>query len=203
MKTLKLAHSSLLQGDFKQGDLNFLFTFQVNCPGCFFYGFPILNELCLKYEDQINFLGLSTAFEDFELNTEENTKALLEQNIIIGEVKKAFEDQGLDKYPQRVNFPVAMDLLQTSEEFITDENIESICNLNPNYSIWPEFEQKQLQKNIVDYLSKNPLIPVTFTLNQFRGTPTFVIFDGDYKVLDHWLGYKQPEEIKGILGKWL
>ena len=64
MRTLKLKYNSLLQGDFKLGKLNFLYTFQVNCPGCFFYGFPVVNELFLKHKDKVNFLGLLTAFED-------------------------------------------------------------------------------------------------------------------------------------------
>ena len=203
MRTLKLKYNSLLQGDFKLGKLNFLYTFQVNCPGCFFYGFPVVNELFLKHKDKVNFLGLSTAFEDFEFNTRENTVLLLKEKTLIGEAKKALREHGFESYPQKIDFPVAMDVLCDHKEFITKKNIESICNLNPNYAIWPDFEQGVMQKNIEDYLVRNPKIPATFTLNQFRGTPTFILFDEQYDVLEHWFGHKKPQEINEILQKWL
>ena len=203
MKTLKLEYSSLLQGDFKIGKLNLLFAFQVNCPGCFFYGFPVVNELFLQYQEKVNFLGLSTAFEDFELNTFENTELLISSSGLVGETKKALKEHGYNDYPQKIDFPIAMDKMNSKDEFITQKNLEDICKLNPNYVIWPEFEQEQMQNNIKQYLSQNTKIPSTFTLNQFRGTPTFVLFDEKYSVLEHWFGHKKPQEIKEILYKWL
>ncbi len=203
MNRLKLEYDALLQGDFKVGKLNFLFAFQVNCPGCFFYGFPVVNELYHKHNGAINFLGLSTAFEDFEFNTRENTTLLLNDKKLVGETKKALNEQGYQVYPQNIDFPIAMDRMQNKADFISDENIESICRLNPNYDIWPDFEQKQLHENIEKYLEQQSNIPSTFTLNQFRGTPTFVVFNEEYSVLEHWFGHKTPQEINEILNKWL
>ena len=49
-----------------------------------------------------------------------------------GDAKKALKEHGFDMYPQKIEFPIAMDILKTKEEFVTKENIEAICNLNPN-----------------------------------------------------------------------
>ena len=78
MTTIQLQIDRVLQGLFELKALNLLFVFQVNCPGCFLYGFPLVNSLYWKYHDSgLNVLGLSTAFEDFEFNTAENTELLL------------------------------------------------------------------------------------------------------------------------------
>ncbi|MCL6266789.1 hypothetical protein [Flagellimonas myxillae] len=202
MKKLRLEYSSLLQGNFSLGKRNLLFVFQVNCPGCFFYGFPIMNHLSEKYQDQINFLGMSTAFEDFQLNTEEHTRLLLEEKILVGETKKAFEAHPNDLQLPTINFPITMDVLSDAS-FINPENITHIGNHFPNYSDASIEEQKQFDQNIKDYLNRNPIIPVTFTLNQFRGTPTFVLFDQENTILDHWFGHRPVEEIETIIKHWL
>lgn len=75
---IQLKIDRVLQGSFDLKALNLLFIFQVNCPGCFLYGFPRVNKLRLKYHQSgLNVLGLSTAFEDFEYNTAANTELLL------------------------------------------------------------------------------------------------------------------------------
>lgn len=203
MTKLNLEYSSVLRGEFKPTKINLLFTFQVNCPGCFFYGFPLVNELYKKHKNEISILGLSTAFEDFELNTVENTKLLLDRREVIGETKKALHQQGFDLYPNTIDFPIAMDKLCSQDEFITDENIESICKLNPNYKNYLEIEQQAMRKNVEDYLGRNSKISATFTLNQFRGTPTFVLFNQEYGIVEHWFGHKERQAINEILARWI
>lgn len=202
MKKLRLEYSSLLQGEFSAGERNLLFVFQVNCPGCFFYGFPAMNELFKKYSAQINFLGLSTAFEDFQLNTLENTKLLLDEKKLVGETKKAFEAHPDQFQFSDIDFPIAMDLL-SDKAFITEENIIHIGNNFANYGQASVVEREQFDHKIKDYLNMNPVIPVTFTLNQFRGTPTFVLFDSEQNILEHWFGHKPYEEIENSIKTWL
>lgn len=91
MAKLNLQYSSVLQVEFNSTKLNLLFTFQLNCLGCFFYGFPLVDELYKKYKNKISILGLSTAFENFEVHTEENTKLLLEKGEVVGETKKSIK----------------------------------------------------------------------------------------------------------------
>lgn len=202
MKKLRLEYSSLLQGQFSIGKRNLLFTFQVNCPGCFFYGFPSVNDLFKKYHVQINFLGLSTAFEDFQFNTLENTRLLLDEKKLVGETKKAFDAHPDEFQLSDIDFPIAMDVL-SDKAFITQENIAYIGNHFPNYGHASTIERQQFDLKIKDYLSMNPIIPVTFTLNQFRGTPTFVLFDEEHNILEHWFGHKPHEEVEYLIKKHL
>ena len=80
-----------LQGDFQVKDLNLLLAFQVNCPGCFIYALPLAEKLHHQYGDRLNVLGLSTAFEDFDLNTADYTQCLLETGEVVGATKLYFQ----------------------------------------------------------------------------------------------------------------
>lgn len=195
MRKLKLHHDQFLQGNFQLQKLNVLLVFQVNCPGCFLYAMPVFNELYQKFSDaSVSFLGLSTAFEDFNKNTLENTTELLHSGTLIGETQKAFAANNLERLPFKIGFPIAMDSANASSENM-EEMIEDICAINPNYKIWPSFDKEAMRKNVRSYLEMQEKISLTFTLNQLRGTPTFLIFDSNYTILSEWFGHVHYEVV--------
>src|SRR5881396_4368044 len=70
----------------EKGNVIVVEVFQVNCPGCFIYGIPEAIDTYQKYKDNgVVVLGLATAFEDFDKNTLENLKLLLQESKVIGE----------------------------------------------------------------------------------------------------------------------
>ena len=91
MPTLNLQASEYLQGQFTEKNLNLLLVFQVNCPGCFLYAMPLFNELYRAYSNRLGFIGLSTAFEDYEYNNVQNTKALLSDGILLEKPKRPWQ----------------------------------------------------------------------------------------------------------------
>ena len=185
-----LHYSSELQGKFSLKELNFLFVFQVNCPGCFLYGMPTFNQLHLEFGSQVGFLGLSTAFEDFEFNSEANTAKLLEEGLLVGETNKALQTT---TYPGQIDFPVAMDQM-ANDHFDLERAAITLCSLNPDYTSWPISDQKALKERVLIYLKQQEKLSLTFTLNQLRGTPSFLLFDQRYQILDHFFGH-QPVEL--------
>jgi len=84
---IQLKIDRVLQGSFDLKALNLLFVFQVNCPGCFIYGFP-RQQAALEGQSGLNVLGLSTAF-DFEYNTAANTELLLTEMKLVGATRQA------------------------------------------------------------------------------------------------------------------
>ena len=91
-------------------------VFQVNCPGCFIYGIPEAIDNYNKYKnDGVIILGLATAFEDFDKNTVENLRLLLNEKKVIGETlttltyQSKLLDEGMLTYS--IPFPVGMDKL--------------------------------------------------------------------------------------------
>ena len=195
MQKLELHYDTPLSGNFDLKTLNFLFVFQVNCPGCFFYGIPIVNRLYNEFGSQMSFLGLSTAFEDFEFNTKSNTEILLHQNKTVGETKKALEQHGINNYEHPITFPVAMDTIANSS-FDFGEGAQIICKINPDYKTWPKSEQQALENRVVHYLENQELVSLTFTLNQMRGTPSLLVFNDAFEILYHKFGHVEYDYVK-------
>lgn len=188
-----------LQGNFQLKKINIAFVFQVNCPGYFVYGIPLMNELFKKYENEIGFISVSTVFEDFELNTEANTRLLLQENILTGETKKYYNSISEEVYPHKILFPVAFDALRPANEFLTNENVQAICNKNRNFALLSAEEKLTMLNSVKTYYSSLPFIAETFTLNQLSGTPSFIIFDNEYNLLQSFFGHEDKEVIEIFL----
>ena len=193
MKKLQLDIGEMIQGEFSPKGLNLLLIFQLNCPGCFIYALPTFSQLYKKYNDRLGFIALSTAFEDFGLNTQVNTELLVNESELTGETKKALLQQGHQKLPYELPFPIGMDALLDSNQ--REELVENICSLNPNYSAWSAYDQKLLRTRVLDYVNTQEKISLTFTANQFKGTPTIALFNDQKELIHSWFGHQPIDEI--------
>lgn len=202
MQQLALHYDTLLKGNFQLKKLNFLFVFQVNCPGCFLYGIPLVNQLFHEFQNDISFLGLSTAFEDFNHNTIENTRLLVEHNEIIGHTKNAFLKEEYDTYPFPVEFPIAMDKIMTTETDI-ENAITHICTINTNYKSFSKSNQLVFRAHVRSHLNTLDSIAMTFTLNQLKGTPSLLVFNNNYDILYHKFGHVHTQEIVSQLNSFV
>ncbi|SHM30936.1 hypothetical protein [Flavobacterium saccharophilum] len=197
MSKFHLNIQELVQGEFVMNKVNIAFVFQVNCPGCFIYGIPIMNELYRSFKDKIGFIGVATAFEDFEYNNKANLKLLLNNGTLVGETKKYYTtNYGLSNYLDIPNFPTAFDRITSSEQFIDENKIELICNAIPNFINFSEKEKEILVTKVKQYYSQIPVIAETFTLNQLKGTPSFIIFDDKYNILEQYFGHQNGDILK-------
>lgn len=194
--------NDFLQGHFDIRKKNIAFIFQVNCPGCFAHGIPLFNELFNNFNSNIGFIGISTAFEDFELNTESNTKMLLTNGQTVGETAKYLKTAfGSDIYGEKLNFPVAFDTLIESLTFLNEENILTICNMFEPFKMANTLEQLRFKEELKFHYSKSKKVPATFTLNQLQGTPSFIIFDDNYTILQSFFGHQSYKTLADKLKK--
>ena len=192
MSNFKLDYDRILQGDFSLGDLNLLFIFQVNCPGCFLYGFPQMEWLHQQRQAQgLTVLGLATAFEDFEFNTATNVELLLSKQKTIGATKKAIGDL----YPQEIGFPIASDRLTTGIELNTLENIEFLCQQIADYEQMSIDGQTKLKQKVAGDLARIACTSTTFALNLLPGTPSFILCDRDLQIIDRWFGHIPDRQV--------
>ncbi len=202
MRQLKLHYEKLIQGEFSLKELNLLLVFQVNCPGCFLYAIPMFNKLFSdKRLSTLSFLGLSTAFEDFNMNTMENTKLLVEKNQLVGETKKVLQNQGYTEIPFLpfdIKFPIAFDK-QVNEIQNLSDTVSHICNLNPNYKTWSEFDKTKMKEKVEAYLKNLEHTYLTFVLNQLQGTPSIILFNSDYEILYNWFGHQDYNNMVEII----
>lgn len=203
-RKIDLVTGEVLQGRWELQRLNLLFVFQVNCPGCFLYGFPAVNNIHRLYgREDFAVLGLSTAFEDFELNTAANTRLLLEQKKTVGATRAALGHAGTDVYAQAIDFPVATDRLTTGTELATEAGVESVCRSHPDYAHFEEAEKHEWRRRVAAHLHSIPQTSATFTLNQMHGTPSVLLFDEKLVLLDAWFGHKAERDIAAVVERWL
>jgi len=192
MTTIQLQIDRVLQGSFDLKPLNLLFIFQVNCPGCFIYGFPLMSKLHWQYgQSGLNVLGLSTAFEDFDHNTAANTELLLTEMKLVGETQRVLGEF----YSQTIAFPIATDQLTTGDALATPENIEFLCKAIAPFDQLSSLEQAALRQRVSVYLQRNDKTSATFTLNHLPGTPTFLLIDQNLQLLDGWFGHTSEADV--------
>ncbi|MBE8724403.1 hypothetical protein [Flavobacterium hungaricum] len=200
MSKFHLNIQELVQGEFVLNKVNIAFVFQVNCPGCFIYGIPIINNLYKSFSKNVGFIGVATAFEDFEYNNEANLKLLLHDGTLVGATKNYYNtNYGLSVYPEKIIFPAAFDTVVSSEQFINSNKIALITDIIKNIPNSSEQEKEALGEKVKAYYSGMPLIAETFTLNQLQGTPSFIIFDDHYSILGHHFGHINEEVLKNKL----
>lgn len=204
MSRLALKYAQTLQGDFTPRRLNLMLVFQVNCPGCFVHALPTLLRLHADYSNRVNFLLLSTAFEDFELNTLENTQKLLAGGEVIGETRKALAHYGLSKFPDSIPCAVAFDRIEPVAGFLTGELLESMLQNHSDFAKRGEHERAAMKKSLRDYFLQNyERIGYTFAANLMQGTPTWIIFDESLEIQQQWFGHCSKEKLQQMLEKLL
>ena len=104
---------------------------------------------------------------------------------------------------EEIIIPIAIDKTKTPEQFLTTGNLSLICEGNPNYKIWPQWEKDLMNEKVKSYYCNFPLISETFTLNQLRGTPSFIIFDEKKVILNSLFGYQNIENLQSKLIQYL
>jgi len=157
-------------------------VFQVNCPGCFLYGMPEAINIYNKFKDDgVRVLGVATAFEDFDKNTLDNLKLLLQTGEVIGDTKQALGQNGKiddNKLQYKIPFPVGMDSLKKTAEDITQERImEFIYNQLPNFDSQLDDYKKQIIQRTKDYMKTKEYEAETFEMYSLQGTPSSIIVD--------------------------
>ena len=157
-------------------------VFQVNCPGCFLYGIPETINLYNKFKDDgLRVLGVATAFEDFDKNTLDNLKLLLETGEVIGDTKQGLGQYGQlveGKLPYKIPFPVGMDSLIKEAGEISDEKImDFIYSQLPEFDSQPEDYKNQIKNRVRDYMKSKEYSAETFEMYSLQGTPSTILVD--------------------------
>jgi thiol-disulfide isomerase/thioredoxin len=166
-----------------QGKVVVIEVFQVNCPGCFIYGIPEAIDIYQKYKDNgVGVLGLATAFEDFDKNTLENLKLLLQESKVIGETltNLSYQNKLLNegKLSYNIPFPVGMDMLLKERLPIEGKRIMEFVNANVlDFDLYHQKDKDQIISRVKSYLETKPYSPVTFEEYSLKGTPSTIFID--------------------------
>lgn len=191
---LVLRFSEVLNGEYSPGDINLIMAFQVNCPGCFIHGFPLMNHLQAQYQGRLSCFALSTAFEDFNLNTMENTRLLINNNAFAGETLKAHH-AGLFNW-KKVSFPVLVDKKASQNDLLDPTFIDSIIKNRREWEMAADLEKQKVSTALINYFIHHPECGYSFAANLMQGTPTFMLFNQTLDILLRWFGYNDTNRIE-------
>jgi hypothetical protein len=157
-------------------------VFQVNCPGCFLYALPQAIDFQQRYSSiGLTVIGISTAFEDFDINTLENLVKLVNNGEVVGEtLHRLNQHEVLEKghLPYRIPFPLAMDRLIKQDGEVSEDNITAFIDEQlPNFEEQPETYREKVLEQVRTYLQKLEYHAQTFEMYKLKGTPSHILVD--------------------------
>jgi peroxiredoxin len=181
-------------------------VFQVNCPGCFMHAIPEAIDIYNKYKDEgVRVLGIATAFEDFDKNTLDNLKMLVETGEVIGETKEALSTYGQlkdGKLPFKIPFPVGMDnLTKVSGEISQEKILQFIYPQIPEFDSQPEEYKNQIIERVKSYMKSKEYSAETFEKFALQGTPSTILVDRKGILRD--VSFGQAGHVEAMIQKLL
>ena len=182
-------------------------VFQVNCPGCFMNAIPEAISIYNKYKDEgVRVLGIATAFEDFDKNTLENLKMLVETGEVIGETKNSLSMYGKlqdgNKLSYKIPFPLGMDNLTKINGEISQEKIMQYIYLQiPEFDSQPEDYKNQIIQKVKDHMKSKEYSAETFEKFSLQGTPSTILVDRKGILMD--ISFGQSGHVEAMIQKLL
>ena len=188
-------------------------VFQVNCPGCFMNAIPEAINIYNKYKDEgVRVLGLATAFEDFDKNTLENLKMLVETGEVVGDTKNSLSMYGKqerngklkdgNKLSYKIPFPVGMDnLTKTTGEISQEKIMEFVYPQIPEFDSQPEDYKKQVIQKVTNYMKSKEYSAETFEKFSLQGTPSTILVDRKGALRD--VSFGQSGHVEAMIQKLL
>lgn len=196
---LHLKTGNVLQGKLAIQPLNLVMVFQVNCPGCLLHALPLLERISVKYP-ALNCFALSTAFEDYYLNTEANTRRLLDESFMTQAPARHFLRLGIKSWPYQINCPVVMDWFVGSDRF--ERLSTEALSLLDEESMSPELKRR-VSTHFKERVASEFRRGRTFMNNDLQGTPSWIIFDDEMQIRQQWFGNKPEEWVIDLIDREL
>jgi len=174
-------------------------VFQVNCPGCFLYTLPKAIQLHEKYQEKgLVIIGLATAFEDYDKNTLENLRLMVQTGDVIGETFKALSQYGMlkdGKLEWRLPFAVGMDRVVPETEPVTDEKVVRYAReFLPTYEALSDEQKQAVLSQVKNYLAQKTMKAETFERFALQGTPSAILFDRKGQLRDVSFGQVEHQQ---------
>ena len=165
-----------------RGNVILVEVFQVNCPGCFVHALPEVVRLHQAYSQKgLSVIGLATAFEDFDKNTLDNLKMLVETGEMTGDPLDQLGRNDLlngNRLDYELPFTIGMDVLTENTSETTHEAIEVfILSQLPDYANWPEERRQPVYEKARNYPLAKTHCAQTFETYNLQGTPSSILID--------------------------
>jgi len=167
----------------EKGSVILVEVFQVNCPGCFMHAIPDAIRIHQLYRKKgVKVIGLATAFEDYDKNTVDNLKLLIDKQEVIGETRNALGQSGQllngNRLPYRIPFPIAVDSIKKENHnasksraiSFVESSTSSLSSIDEKYKL-------MLIERVQKYFESRQYYAETFEQYGLQGTPSTILID--------------------------
>lgn len=175
-------------------DIQLMLLIQPNCPGCHMHALPAANELMMS-KQEFDIYCVSTVFEDFEFNTLENARLLL-QGDLVGVAKQQLGP----KTKNIPTMPVAYDDVIDREDLtegllaLSLESSKQNTREQMEGKVHPGRLEKMLHQATTEMLLPEKVARVFWSVRAF-GTPMWVIHRRSGEVIDRKFGQRSAKEL--------
>ena len=192
------------------GQVILIEVIQVNCTGCFIYALPEAIRLHEAYESQgLKVFAIATAFENFEHNTLNNLKRLLQQGELQGDPLAQLCDADFledNKLPYSIPFSIAMDKLLKNDAAATESAIEQfILSQIPDFhqGQFSDSRKQEIYQRAKSHLNAKTYNALTFEMYKLQGTPSHILIDkkGILRQISFGLDNNLEQQIQDLLSK--
>jgi hypothetical protein len=142
---------------------------------------------------------MSTAFEDFEWNTSEHTRLLVEKGLTIGETKRALARNNQTNYNVQIDFPVMFDAITSQQELMQDESLDRLTRQFVLLNGTATEHIHQVKESVRNYLLHFHKVGYTFINNWLGGTPTYLLFNDKLEILGRWFGETPTTKLESTI----
>lgn len=164
-------------------------VFQVACPGCFEHALPALLACAAKFDPRdVEFVAVATAFEDFELNTLENARALVESGVVVGPTRRLYDKCDLDFS----KIPVGFDRVTRGVPDAQEVDAYTTALLR-RFGL-PEAARQEVRASVSD----REWTASTFHGNMLFGTPSWLVYKPQTLELVH-SQFGAQEDLEGLV----
>jgi len=188
-----------LQGDHTEltHDVMLMVLIQPNCPGCIHHCLPVANEVASSKNALFDVYCVSTAFEDFEYNTVENTMDLLQNGKLHGASAKALGPETKATPTMPVAYDHVVDREDANEELKEQVLSSMIANAREQLKSMnvPEDRIEWAMRQVGEEALPEKLADVFWSV-QAQGTPTWVVHRDDGELLGVKFGFMDEAQLR-------
>jgi hypothetical protein len=178
-------------------DIQVMLMIQPNCPGCHMHAIPLANKLMQSKHD-FDVYCISTAFEDFEFNTEEMARLLILHGKHVGAAKAQLGEtvKHVPSMPFAHDIVVATNVASKElKDFALEASKNNARKQMEGGSIPSGVLEMQLSN--VGYEVLPAYISEYFWTVNAMGTPTWVVHKANGEILGQKFGQLSEVELLG------
>lgn len=194
-KYFNISFKKIWNGPFIPKKINIALFFQMSSSASFYNAWPCLERIFHHFHDNVGLMAVSTAVEDFQLNTYKTTHDFVTGKSLPKQIDNEYVSRARTFILQS-KIAVCFDNLMHPKDYFTDERLEWYYSKYGVKSTKENDEKKISLRQIKKKFQSLDFIAVMYHELELKGIPSYVIFDNEYRILNKIHGIMEEDELE-------